>query len=103
MLFQFMDASEVETHASSSSMEECVRGPYDEKIGAVSSSEDVRTDHIETDQSNLECSEASDASTAPDSDTDSETASSISSIEEHDEENNLSSSLLVYSMSILLL
>lgn len=82
---------------------ETVSEPYDKKIEVVSPSEDVRSDQIETDQSNLECNEASDVSTAPESDTDSETESSISSIEEHDEENNLPSSLLVYSMSNLLL
>jgi hypothetical protein len=81
---------------------------YDKEREAISLSEDGRSDHIETDQSNLdqsnlESNEASDVSTAPESDTDSETESSISSIEEHDEENNLSGSLLVYSMAKLLL
>jgi ABC-type Na+ efflux pump permease subunit len=75
---------------------------YDKEREAISLSEDGRSDHIETDQNNLESNEASDVSTAPESDTDSETESSISSIEEHDEENNLSGSLLVYSMAKLL-
>jgi hypothetical protein len=84
------------------SAKESVRGPYDEKIGAASSSKDAGSDQIGTDQSILECNEASDASTGPESDTDSETESSISSIEEHDEESNLSNLLLVYSMCKLL-
>ncbi|KAJ4820324.1 hypothetical protein LUZ62_032890 [Rhynchospora pubera] len=67
---------------------------YEQKIEAGLLSEDIRSDHIETNPSNLESNEASDVSTAPESDTDSETESSVSSIEEHDEENNLPSSLL---------
>lgn len=124
MLFQFMDASEIERReaeeeAAAAELQEkelkqsaaeavpaadqsdqSVDASSSDLIGtkemeAVSFSEDVRTDHqIEMDQGNLECSEASDVSSAPESDTDTETESSVSSAEEHDEDSNLSSSLL---------